>query len=35
MSGNQRGGIDFGRPKLKLSQEEFDSIAQKISASMA
>jgi histidine triad (HIT) family protein len=27
--------IDFGRPKLKLSQEEFDSIAQKISASMA
>ncbi|WPZ10435.1 HIT family protein [Roseivirga spongicola] len=27
--------IDFGRPKLKLSQEEFETIAQKISANMA
>lgn len=26
--------IDFGRPKLKLSQEEFETIAQKISANM-
>ena len=27
--------IDFGRPKLELSQEEFEGIAQKISAEMA
>ena len=27
--------IDFGRPKLKLSQEEFEIIAQKISSNMA
>ena len=27
--------IDFGRPKLKLSQEEFETIAQKISSNMA
>lgn len=26
--------IDFGRPKLKLSQEEFEGIAEKISANM-
>ncbi|MBO6496422.1 MAG: HIT family protein [Roseivirga sp.] len=26
--------IDFGRPKLKLSQEEFEGVAEKISANM-